>query len=255
MGNFYDNDPCVYALLLYGEQRIGKDLFLMSLLPPELRSYYTATSLGSPRDMAASARGKLLVVLSEGGFTSGRAPTTNAIKALITNMPSVRRLYGNFSEEAPNKFMFVFTMNDTEFALLDRAQLASRIMPVEMRPDRICFGGKMGEYVDSIREEFWAAARASREPTGKMHRWIIEQSYHEFPADAETLPEMILQYCEDIEEGASYTVRELVFEVDPGRSRITHSETAAVRSALVRNGWERRSNGKVVKIVPPKVES
>ena len=244
--NAQTNTPSPYALLLFGEQRIGKDVFLRELLPPELRNYYTTASLANPRDMAATCRNKLLVVLSEGGFTGGNMVSTNMIKVLITNMPSSRRLYSSISEPAPDKHFLVFTLNETEFALLDRAQLATRILPIKMDPAPEARGSKMVEYTADIRDRFWAAAQYSQADAA-LPPYIMDMCYERFPADPDTLAERVVEYQQDLPVGTRYKIRTLIQEMDPSIVRIPHRDTAAVRAALARVGWVTDPAGTMVK--------
>jgi predicted P-loop ATPase len=103
------------AIILYGDQSIGKTTWLNKLVPPSLEAYkHNGMVNPKHRDTQVALAEKLLINLDE--MEAFRVSELSAVKTMIT-MPSinVRRVYGHYTEHMPRRASFCGTTNDVSF--------------------------------------------------------------------------------------------------------------------------------------------
>ena len=111
VGNFLDPDGPrpTYSILLYGDQRIGKDQSILQLVPTELKFIRTRVSV---RKCERGGNGICRYGLSCScqNWDSGDQRTISMakFKLLVTNLPGYRRLYSPITQAAPTGFFFRF---------------------------------------------------------------------------------------------------------------------------------------------------
>ena len=240
VGNFLDPDGPrpTYSILLYGDQRIGKDQSILQLVPSELSSYVLESQFGNAKEVAMASAGRVIMLMPELGLGDQRTISMAKFKLLVTNLPGYRRLYSPITQAAPTGFFFVFTVNPTEMFLLEPSQMSSRLPAVAFNP-RV----EVSEFVSSNRNTFWAAAYATRSAPALLPRWMSDESHKRFPASPDTPLNLVLQTL-DIVPGRSYSVRELIAASAMGDSGpIKHDLTRAVRAELERQGWSPMRGG------------
>ena len=240
VGNFLDPDGPrpTYSILLYGDQRIGKDQSILQLVPPGLNTYILESQFGNAKEVAMASAGRVIMLMPELGLGDQRTISMAKFKLLVTNLPGYRRLYSPITQPAPTGFFFVFTVNPTEMFLLEPAQMSSRLPAVAFKPTV-----EVSEFVAANRDTFWAAAYATRAAPALLPKWMSDESHKRFPASPDTPLNLVLQTL-DIVPGRSYSVRELIAASAMGDSGpIKHDLTRAVRAELERQGWSPMRGG------------
>ena len=240
VGNFLDTDGPrpTYSILLYGDQRIGKDQSILQLVPSELSSYVLESQFGNAKEVAMASSGRVIMLMPELGLGDQRTISMAKFKLLVTNLPGYRRLYSPITQAAPTGFFFVFTVNPTEMFLLEPSQMSSRLPAVAFNPKVA-----VSEFVAQERDRFWAAAYATKNSPALLPKWMSDESHKRFPASPDTPLNLVLQTL-DIVPGRSYSVRELIAASAMGDSGpIKHDLTRAVRAELERQGWSPMRGG------------
>ena len=242
VGNFFDptGPRPTYSILLYGEQRIGKDQSILQLVPPELGSYVLESQFGASKELAMASAGRAIMLMPEMGLADQKTISMAKFKMLVTNLPGYRRLYSPITQPAPTQFFYVFTVNLTELHILEPAQMSSRLPAVDFRPSV-----QVSEYVATHRDTFWAAAYATRSAPALLPQWMSNMSHERFPVSPDTDLNLVLKTLDAV-PGRVYAVRELIAMSPYGDGTIKQDLTRAVRAELERQGWQPKRNGSLI---------
>jgi hypothetical protein len=127
-----DKETNEIVLTLIGKQGYGKDRFLRSLLPGELREYFATTPLnGTDRDVNTYLSQSLIINISEGEVVLNNKKSIEYLKGLIsTPRINQRKLHTDMMMSVPRIASFTMTSNEQE--VLNDATGNRRIAPIEV---------------------------------------------------------------------------------------------------------------------------
>jgi len=237
-------------LILEGNQGTGKSSMLRYLCPvPDWFTDSVTLDLVG-KELIEATSGKWIIEVAE---LSGRSRAElNQIKAMLSRQVDgpVRLAYAREPIERPRQFIFIGTVNDTQY--LADSTGSRRFWPVKTL--KFNFEGLVG-----IRDQLWAEANA-RERTGmdirlSEHLWqkAAEVQEERFETDPwEDMIRRILNKTVDAKEKAYYVERSVLMEsMGMDLSKTTRAEARRINEIMTRIGFKpttmRNSEGDVVR--------